>query len=98
MGEANIQRARGRPPRTDVDRFQAMAWFTAVSNGVGDESAFRLEKRFQPENVKSRDGKLVASRAWDKYRDGIRLPSDGFKKDGRPGPVVAAGMVILDSL
>lgn len=98
MGEANIQQARGRPHRTDVDRFQAMAWFTAVSNGVGDESAFRLEKRFQPENVKTRDGKLVASRAWDKYRDGARLPSDGFKKDGRPGPVVAAGMVILDSL
>lgn len=98
MKRAQPQQRRGRRPRTAVDRFQAIAWFNAVSNGAWDDSPFRLEKRFQPENVKKRDGKVVASRSWDKYRDGTRLPSDGHKKDGRPGPVVAAGMVIWDSL
>lgn len=81
-----------------MDYFQTIAWFNSVVDGTGDDSTFRLEKRFQPENVKRRDGKLEASRAWDKYRDGTHLPNDGYKKDGRPGPVVAAGMVIPESL
>lgn len=95
---ADIEAKRGRPKRSDIDGYQAKAWYNTVSIGVGDDSAFRLEKLIQPENVKRLDGKLVVSRAWDKYRDGERLPLDGYKKDGRPGPVLAAGRLVPDSL
>lgn len=99
MERANHQPRRGRPKRSEVDRFQAIAWFNAVSHGALDGSPFRLEKRFQPENIKTdEDGKQTATRAWDKYRSGERLPKDGYKKDGLPGPVIAAGKTILDSL
>lgn len=90
---------RGRPKKSAVDRFQAIAWFNAVSYWTRDSSPYRLEKRFQPENIKmDHDGKQVGTRAWDKYRKGERLPKDGYRKDGRPGPVVAAGKVVPDSL
>lgn len=99
MGGAKIQPKRGRPGRTTVDRLQAIAWFNTVAHRLRDDSPFRLEKFFQPENIRVNvDGKRVTTRAWDKYRDGDRLPSDGCKKDGQPGPVVAAGKVIPDSL
>lgn len=99
MSESNTQPMRGRPPRTAPERFQAIAWFNAVSNGVQEYSPTRLEKQFQPKNIKiNAEGKRVGTRAWDKYRDGERLPSDGYKKDGRPGPVLAAGRVVPDSL
>lgn len=99
MAETNQKSLRGRPKRSEVDRFQAIAWFNAVSHGMSDDSPFRLEKRFQPENIKTDvDGKQTATRAWDKYRRGERLPKDGYKKDGLPGPVIAAGKSVLDSL
>lgn len=98
MDGANNKPRRGRPSNTAVDRFQAIAWFNTVADGVGDDSPFRLERRFQPENVRAHDGKQVVTRAWDKYRNGDRLPSDGQKRNGRLGPVLAAGMVIPDSL
>lgn len=99
MERENHHSRRGRPKRSEVDRFQAIAWFNTVSHGALDGSPFRLEKLFQPENIKTdEDGKQTATRAWDKYRRGDRLPKDGYKNDGLPGPVIAAGKTILDSL
>jgi hypothetical protein len=89
----------GRPRLTAIDRFQAMAWFNTISSWEGDDSPFRLEKIFQPENVKiNLEGKQIASRAWDKYRHGTRLPRDGYMSDGRPGAVLAAARRVPDSV
>lgn len=99
MGGQSQQQRRGRKKRSKVDRFQAIAWFNAVSLGAWEDSPFRLEKRFQPENIKKDEiGRQTATRAWDKYRSGDRLPKDGYKINGLPGPVIAAGMAVPDSL
>lgn len=74
MERANNKSRRGRPTKSEVDRFQAIAWFNAVSHKTKEKSPFRLEKRFQPENIKTdADGKQTVTRAWDKYRSGDRI-------------------------
>lgn len=89
---------RGHPERTDVDRFQAMAWFNSIAYVLNDASPTHLEQLIQPRNV-SRDeiGKLKSSRAWDKYKIGARLPQDGYLKDGISGAVIAAERFVPES-
>lgn len=94
-----IGRPRGRPKKTEINRFQAIAWFNAISNGLSEHSPSRLERKIQPENIRRDDsGKLVGTRAWDKYRDGQRLPKDGFKPDGKAGVVIAAEAFVPASI
>lgn len=94
-----VKKIMGRQRKSTVDRFQSIAWFNAVAHGVSDDSPSRLEKRFQPENIKKNaDGKQTGTRSWNEYRDGKKLPSDGYKKDGRPLSVIAAGKAVPDSL
>lgn len=77
--------------RDEVNRFHTLAWFNAVSFDLKETSPLRLEKKLQPWNVKwNADGKLIGSRAWDRYKDGKRLPQDGYGKEGKPLAVIAA--------
>jgi len=78
--------------RDEVEKFQALAWFNAVSHAMKDDSPYRLEKIIQPWHMKNNDleGKLIGSRAWDKYKVGGRLPLDGYGKSGKPLAVIAA--------
>lgn len=89
---------RGRPKRSKVDEFQAMAWFNTIAHRFDINSPFQLERLIEPNHVKrNADGKLVCSRAWDKYKKGKRLPKDGMKPDGTPGAVLLAGERVPES-
>jgi len=88
---------RGRPKRSEVDRFQAMAWYNSIADVIGTDSAYQLEKLIEPGKVVYRDGKVITSRAWDKYKNGDRLPQDGYDSDGKPRAVVAAEMRVPES-
>lgn len=88
--DLSTQPKRGRPQRSAADAFQAKAWFNSISNVLDIESAYVLERMIQRENVVVRSGKTITSRAWDKYKIGVRLPQDGLMKSGKPGAVIAA--------
>jgi hypothetical protein len=81
----------GKLLRDEVNRFHTLAWFNSVSHDLKETSPLRLEKELQPWKVKrNADGKLIGSRAWDRYKVGERLPQDGYGKDGNPLAVMAA--------
>lgn len=93
-----IKNPAGRPKRSDVDRFQTMAWFNSISNVMNDCSPTHLERIIQPENVTINNaGKLITSRAWDKYKAGDRLPSDTILKEGKSSAVLAAEKFVPES-
>jgi hypothetical protein len=81
---------RGRPKHSAVDRFQTMAWFNSIARVLEIESPYSLECVIQRENIVERDGKIITSRAWDKYKVGTRVPQDGHMKSGKHGAVLAA--------
>ena len=87
-----IKAPAGRPKRSDVDRYQAMAWFNSIASVLDDWSPTSLERIIQPENIsKNIDGKWTSSRAWDKYKIGTCLPSDTILKNEKSSAVIAAG-------
>lgn len=99
MGNLHTEKRlqRGRQKRSEIDRFQAMAWYNSIADVMGIESAYQLEKLIEPNKVVYRDGKVITSRAWDKYKSGDRLPKDGYDSDGKPRAVVAAEIRVPES-
>ncbi len=75
---------RGRPQRSPVAYFQASAWFNSVALEFNDWSPYRLQKRFQRQQIKNLGEKPTSDGAWDKYRDGTRTPKAGWDKNGFP--------------
>lgn len=86
--------ARGRPKRSQVDSFQARAWFNSIASILGTDSPHALEQIIEPDKVVHRDGKVITSRAWGKYRAGTRLPKDRDRKNGKFGTVAAAERIV----
>lgn len=99
MNTKSIKTLGEKTIKSEVSKFQAISWFNTVAKSLDCYSPDQLEKLIQPEKIKKDlDGKNVTTRAWRKYRDGTRLPSDGFRSNGMAGPVIAAGNRSLDSL
>ena len=77
--------------RDEVESFQARAWFNAISLAMKDDNPEHLEKILQDWHFKKNpDGGRKGTEAWDKYKIGVRLPQDGYGKNGKPLAVVAA--------
>ncbi|MDP3210609.1 hypothetical protein [Methylotenera sp.] len=67
----------GRKKRAKWEVFMTKAWYSAVSSDMEIDSPFKLERTFQPENIKrDADGRLYSTRAWDKYKVGKKTPSN----------------------
>ena len=81
---------RGRRPHGPVDSFQARAWFNSIAYVIGTSAPHAIEQNVQPHLIQQADGKAKSSSSWVKYKNGLRLPQDGYGKDGRPGAVMAA--------
>jgi hypothetical protein len=76
-----------------------MAWFNAVALAAEEGSPCRLQKMFQPEQVRRVDGERpTSSGSWDKYRAGDRLPKSGFDPDGNPYLAELVGERFPDTL
>jgi len=92
MSELKIEKSvrRGRPKRSEAERFQTMAWYNSVSRYMGTNSPYALECQIQPENIIKRHGKVITSRAWDRYKIGARTPQDGLLKDEKKFSAVVA--------
>jgi len=81
----------GRVVHREVTKFQSICWFNTIATSLDCRSPTKLEKLIQPDNIKiNHYGEEVISQSWKRYRNGQRLPRDGEKANGRPGPVIAA--------
>lgn len=82
---------KGRPERSEIDQFRTMAWFNSVAWCERTDSAFQLQTRFQPAQIRSQGDKPNSSGAWDKYKQGTRSPKDGYDQYGNPHVVTLVG-------
>lgn len=82
---------KGRPERSAIDQFRTMAWFNSVAWCERTDSAFQLQARFQPDQIRSQGDKPNSSGAWDKYKQGARSPKDGYDHYGNPHVVTLVG-------
>ncbi len=99
MNIEDVKKQREKSTKSEVAKFQAISWFNTVAKSLACSSPNQLEKLIQPESIKKDlDGNNVSTKAWHRYRNGTRLPSDGFRPNGIAGPVVAAGKWSLNSL
>lgn len=88
----------GRINQKEITKFQTICWFNSIAKKLSCNSPTKLEKRIQPDNIKiNQYGEEVISESWKRYRKGSRLPNDGFKVNGNPGPVIAAEKYSLES-
>lgn len=75
-----------------------MAWFYAVAHEVGDPSPYRLQKLFQPEQIYRGGDRPTSSGAWNKFRNGTRMPGVGTNAHGQDRIATRVGREYPDTL
>lgn len=75
-----------------------MAWFYAVAHEVGELSPYRLQRLFQPEQIYRDGDRPTSSGAWNKFRNGTRLPGVGVNAHGQDRIATRVGREYPDTL
>lgn len=76
----HVNARRGRPGRNEIDVLQVRLWMSSVGQDTGLTPG-QLEKRFEPEKCRQRDGKEIRPGAWSKYAQGTRSPTGALGLD-----------------
>lgn len=89
-GEHASPSKRGRKPKTDVDRFQAMTWYNSLASYIGADNSYSVKQFVFDKKEIGRRVDKETNTTWDEYKSGNKLPKDGPDINGLPGPVAAA--------